>query len=280
MENRGVYRSFRRILTVIIVGALLLGGCGVEENQQPTITFGLGPSIYVDQVEKGIKPLLEEMGYGVELRIFSQNSMIPVALKEGAVDVSVHISTANLHEMNRRLGGEKMIVWADTPSAPQTLRSSRHSSLDDVRDGMRIAIPNDPVNAERAARLLEEIGWVTLAPDLEIATFHIDEVKPGSVELEILEVEAAQMLRVMEDLDFVIVNGNYVTNAGLRIQDGLAIEDSPPEHLVKVAILEKNREEPWALAIKEVYQSAEFEAYIKSEPLYGGLIFPQRWERE
>lgn len=280
MENRGVYRSFRRILTVIIVGALLLGGCGVEENQQPTITFGLGPSIYVDQVEKGIKPLLEEMGYGVELRIFSQNSMIPVALKEGAVDVSVHISTANLHEMNRRLGGEKMIVWADTPSAPQTLRSSRHSSLDDVRDGMRIAIPNDPVNAERAARLLEEIGWVTLAPDLEIATFHIDEVKPGSVELEILEVEAAQMLRVMEDLDFVIVNGNYVTNAGLRIQDGLAIEDSPPEHLVKVAILEKNREEPWALAIKEVYQSAEFEAYIKSEPLYEGLIFPQRWERE
>ncbi len=280
MENRGVYRSFRRILTVIIVGALLLGGCGVEENQQPTITFGLGPSIYVDQVEKGIKPLLEEMGYGVELRIFSQNSMIPVALKEGAVDVSVHISTANLHEMNRRLGGEKMIVWADTPSAPQTLRSSRHSSLDDVRDGMRIAIPNDPVNAERAARLLEEIGWVTLAPDLEIATFHIDEVKPGSVELEILEVEAAQMLRVMEDIDFVIVNGNYVTNAGLRIQDGLAIEDSPPEHLVKVAILEKNREEPWALAIKEVYQSAEFEAYIKSEPLYEGLIFPQRWERE
>lgn len=259
--------------------ALLLGACGEKESSEKReIIFGLGPSIYVDQVEKGIRPLLEAKGYQVVIKTFSHNSMIPSALKEGAVDVSVHISTANLHEMNRRLGGEPMIVWADTPSAPQTLRSVKHHSLADVKDGMTVGIPNDPVNAERAARLLESLGWVTLAPDLEVSNFHIKELKPGRVKLNIKEIEAAQMLRVIEDLDFVIVNGNFVTNAGLRISDGLAVEDSPEEHLVKVAILEKHRETAWAKAIKEAYESKAYENYIKSDALYEGLIFPKAWD--
>ena len=139
--------------------------------------------------------------------------MIPPALKEGAVNVSVHISEANLHEMNRRLGGDPMMVWAATPSAPQTVRSTKHDSLDDVRDGMKVAIPNDPVSSERAARVLESIGWIKLAPEIDVSTFHVNEIKPGSVDLDIIEMESAQMLRVIDDVDFVVVNGNFVTNA-------------------------------------------------------------------
>lgn len=182
--------------------------------------------------------------------------------------------------MNKRLGGEPMMVWADTPSAPQTIRSERHDSLDDIRDGMTVAIPNDPVSSERAARLLEVVGWIKLAPEIDVSTFHVKEIKPGSVNLNIMEMESAQMLRVINDVDFVIVNGNFVTNAGLLIQDGLAIEDSPEEHLVKVAILEKNQNEPWAKAVKKAYESDEFETFIKADPIYEGLIFPKSWSKE
>lgn len=265
-------------ISLLFVSSLFLIACG-KEGEEKQIVFGLGPSIYVDQVENGIIPLLEKEGYEVVIRIFSHNSQIPPALKDGAVDVSVHISTANLHEMNRRLGGDPMMVWADTPSAPQTIRSTRHHSIDEVRDGMTVAIPNDPVSSERAARLLESVGWITLAPEIDVSTFHIKEIKPGSVALNIIEMESAQMLRVINDVDFVVVNGNFVTNAGLRIQDGLAIENSPEEHLVKVAILEKNQDTAWAKAVKDAYQSKEFENYIKSDPIYEGLIFPTAWEK-
>lgn len=243
------------------------------------IVFGLGPSIYVNQVEGGIIPYLEKKGYEVSIKTFSQNSMIPPALKEGAVNVSVHISTANLHEMNRRLGGDAMMVLTDTPSAPQTLRSVRHSSVDDIRDGMTVAIPNDPVSSERAARLLEAVGWIELAPEIDVSTFHVNEIKPGKVAPKIVEMESALMLRALPDIDFAVVNGNFVTNAGERIQDGLAIEDSPEEHLVKVAILEKNQNETWAKDIKEAYESKEFEAFIKADPIYEGLIFPKAWSQ-
>lgn len=280
---RGFYLHQQRLrqvlkMSLLFVSSLFLIACG-KEGEEKQIVFGLGPSIYVDQVENGIIPLLEKEGYEVVIRIFSHNSQIPPALKDGAVDVSVHISTANLHEMNRRLGGDPMMVWADTPSAPQTIRSTRHHSIDDVRDGMTVAIPNDPVSSERAARLLESVGWITLAPEIDVSTFHVKEIKPGSVALNIIEMESAQMLRVINDVDFVVVNGNFVTNAGLRIQDGLAIENSPEEHLVKVAILEKNQDTAWAKAVKNAYQSKEFENYIKSDPIYEGLIFPTAWEK-
>lgn len=267
-----------KVVVLLMVG-ILLAACSDEQGEKREIVFGLGPSIYVNQVEGGIIPYLEKKGYQVSIKTFSQNSMIPPALKEGAVDVSVHISTANLQEMNRRLGGDAMMVWADTPSAPQTIRSTRHQSIADIRDGMTIAIPSDPVSSERAARLLEAVGWIQLAPEIDVSTFHVNEIKPGSVTPKIVEMESALMLRALQDIDFAVVNGNFVTNAGMRIQDGLAIENSPEEHLVKVAILEKNRNETWAKDIQEAYQSPEFEAFIKADPIYEGLIFPKAWSK-
>ncbi|UNM96565.1 MetQ/NlpA family ABC transporter substrate-binding protein [Ignatzschineria rhizosphaerae] len=264
---------------LLFIAGMILAACSEEQGEKKEIVFGLGPSIYVNQVEGGIIPLLEQKGYKVSIKTFSQNSMIPPALKEGAVDVSVHISTANLQEMNRRLGGDAMMVWADTPSAPQTIRSLRHQSIDDIRDGMTIAIPSDPVSSERAARLLESVGWIELAPEIDVSTFHVNEIKPGSVTPKIVEMESALMLRALQDIDFAVVNGNFVTNAGERIQDGLAIEDSPEEHLVKVAILEKNQHETWAKDIKEAYESKEFEVFIKNDPIYEGLIFPKSWSK-
>lgn len=266
-------------VTILLMSGIFLTACSDEQREKKEIVFGLGPSIYVNQVEGGIIPYLEKKGYQVSIKMFSQNSMIPPALKEGAVDVSVHISTANLEEMNRRLGGDAMMVWADTPSAPQTIRSIRHQHIDDIRDGMTIAIPNDPVSSERAARLLEAVGWITLAPEIDVSTFHVNEIKPGSVTPKIVEMESALMLRALPDIDFAVVNGNFVTNAGERIQDGLAIEDSPEEHLVKVAILEKNQDETWAKDIQAAYKSSEFETFIKADPIYEGLIFPKSWSK-
>lgn len=283
-NNNLLLRALRQRLrllsrwSILIFVGMIVAACNQDQGEKKEIVFGLGPSIYVNQVEGGIIPLLEAKGYKVTTRIFSQNSMIPPALKEGAVDVSVHISTANLHEMNRRLGGDAMMVWADTPSAPQTIRSERHRHLADARDGMTIAIPSDPVSSERAARLLESVGWITLAPEIDVSTFHVNEIKPGSINPKIIEMESAQMLRALKDIDFVVVNGNFVTNAGLRIQDGLAIEQSPDQHLVKVAILEKNQNTAWAKDLQEAYESKEFARYIQSDPIYEGLIFPKAWD--
>lgn len=266
----------------IAVGILLLAACGKEEvGEKREIIFGFGPSTYVDQFEKGIRPILEAEGYKVSAKIFTQNMQINPALKEKAIDVAVHQSVAYMTKVNPELG-MNMVKLADTASAPQSLRSNRHQSLLDVRPGMTVAIPNDPVNAERAARILEQIGWVSVKTDpnneADILRFSLNDIESLNG-IKVLEMDAAQGLRILDDVDFAVINGNYVASAGLKMTDALVVEKTPDEHVVVIVIRGDDLETPWANAVKRAYESQEFAEYIYSEPLYEGFIFPKAWER-
>lgn len=268
---------FKKIAMVLGI-ALAVSACGNgdQADQQKKIIVGFGPSTYITQFEKGVQPYLEKMGYEVEAKTFSQNRMVPQALKEGEIQASVHISEAHRVPMNQHLN-MNMILWADTPSAPQSLRSVKHTSLSDIKDGMTIGLPLDAINLERAARVLEELGWVTVEDNVDPATFKVESILKGAYQLKLITMEAAQLPRAMDDLDFAVINGNYVASQGQRISDGLVVEKSPPEHLIKVAILEENQDQQWAKDLKEAYESKAFEDYIKNERLYDGFIYPSHW---
>lgn len=266
-------RVFVRMLFLIMMGGLVTA-CGKSDDQ--TIVLGFGPSTYAEQFEYGIKPILEKEGYDVRVKIFSQNMQINPALIGGDIDVAGHQSEAYMHKMNQELKGN-MVKLADTASAPQSLRSNKHRSLDDVRAGMRVAIPNDPVNGERAARILESIGWVQVTND-DVSRFSINDLQSLNG-IEVIALDPAQGLRVLDEVDYAVINGNYVASAGLKISDGLVVEKTPPEHVVIVVIREDDLEKPWAKSLKAAYESSEFEHYIKSEPLFDGFILPTAWEK-
>ncbi len=277
------------IALTYILSALILSACQDKNSSSRTtveeqtteakeITIGFGPSTYVDQFKNGIQPLLEKKGYTVNVRIFSQNPQIDPALKEGAINATVHQSIAFMDDMNEKLGLD-MIKLADTPSAPQSIRSLKHTSLDKVKDGTIVAVPNDPVNEERAIRMLESLGWVKVKPNAGTASFNLGSVEPGKYKIEIRELDAAQGLRSLQDVDYAVINGNYVANAGEKISDGLKIEVTPPQHVVMVTIQNKDKNTQWAKDLKEAYESKEFEKYIKSQPQYAGFIFPAHWTK-
>lgn len=259
-----------------ILAISLLVACGQNEPKEKVVV-GFGAGNYITQFEKGVKPYLEKKGYEIETKTFSHNTLIPQALISNEIDASVHISTATLEEKNRHLQGD-MVVWSDTPSAPQSLRSLKHTSLDVVKDGMTVGLPNDPINLERAVRILEDLNWVTVDKDIQTLTFSTSAIHPKLYNLTFIPMDAAQLPRAMEDLDFAVINGNFIASKGERISDGLAIEVSPPEHLVKVAIRGANQDKQWAKDLKAAYESKEFESYIKNERLYDGFIYPVNWE--
>ncbi|MHC5226290.1 MetQ/NlpA family ABC transporter substrate-binding protein [Ignatzschineria sp. LJL83] len=259
----------------LLVGAtLLLTACGDGKDPDKTVVLGFGPSTYAEQFEKGIRPILEADGYDVTVKILSQNMQINPALKDKSIDVAGHQSIAYMEEMNKELG-MNMVKLVDTASAPQSLRSNKHKSLSDVKAGMTVAIPNDPVNAERAARILEDIGWVEVL-DGEISNFSERDIKSLNG-VKVLFLDPALGLRILEDVDFAVINGNYVANAGLQMTDALVIEETPAEHVVIISIRGEDQDTSWAKALKAAYESKEYEAYIKNEPLYNGFILPTVW---
>ncbi|GAA5103293.1 MetQ/NlpA family ABC transporter substrate-binding protein [Wohlfahrtiimonas larvae] len=265
---------------------LLVSACGNDESkvnvenktaEKKTIVVAFGPSSYGTQFTTAIQPILEAQGYKVIPKVFSQNAQINRSMKDGEIDASIFQSVAYMEDINRLLGMD-MVKLADTASAPQSLRSSRHQSLDAIKDGMTITVPNDPVNAERAARILEDLGWIKIKEGIDPIKFSVNDIEKGQYDLVVKEVDPAQALRSIDDVDFAVINGNYIANMGLKIIDSLIVEDTPAEHVVMVSILGKDQDQQWAKDLKKAYESKEFENYIKNEPLYDGFIFPKHWD--
>lgn len=279
--------NLKRFKIAMALGlTLLVSACGNDEPkanvadksvEKKTIVVAFGPSSYGTQFTKSIQPMLEAQGYEVVPRVFSQNAQINRSMKDGEVDASIFQSVAYMEDINRLLGMD-MVKIADTASAPQSLRSSRHQSLDAIKDGMTITVPNDPVNAERAARILEDLGWIKIKEGVDPVKFSVNDIGRGQYDLVIKEVDPAQALRAIDDVDFAVINGNYIANMGLKITDSLVVENTPAEHVVMVSISGKDQDQQWAKDLKEAYESKEFENYIKNEPLYDGFIFPKHWD--
>lgn len=271
------------LVTIFMV--LFLAACGSEESageekkeEKKDLVFGFGVGTYEEQFRKGILPILEEKGYNVEIKVFSQNMQVNPAMAEGAIDASVFQSTAYMEGINEELGID-MVRLAFSPGAPQSLRSVNHKSLDEVKDGSTVALPNDPVNQERAVRILEDLGWVSVEKDAGTTDFNLNSVKPAAYNLDFKVLDPAQILASLEDVDFGVVNGNYIANSGLKISDGLQIENTPEEHRIIVSILKEDLDSQWAKDVKAAFESPEFEEYILSEEKYDGFVLPEAWEK-
>lgn len=278
-EKRGTI--MKKILLILVsFTVLLLAACGSEESsgeEKKDLVFGFGVGTYEEQFRNGILPILEEKGYNVEIKVFSQNMQVNPAMAEGAIDVSVFQSTAYMEGINEELG-IKMVRLAFSPGAPQSLRSVNHDTLDAVQDGSTVAVPNDPVNQERAVRILEDLGWVTVADGAGTTDFNLNSVTPADYDIKLQVLDPAQILVSLKDVDFGVVNGNYIADAGMKISDALQIENTPEEHRIIVSILEEDLDTQWAKDVKEAYESPEFEEYILSEEKYDGFILPEVWE--
>ncbi|TWT05868.1 MetQ/NlpA family ABC transporter substrate-binding protein [Planomicrobium sp. CPCC 101079] len=272
----------KRLLSALGVSlSLLLAGCGNgdqasgESNKEVRVGFGVGT--YEQQFKEGILPILEEKGYIVDMTTFSQNMQLNPAMQEGSIDASIFQSTAYMEGMNEELG-MNMTGIVFVPSAPQGLYSEHHQSLDEVKDGSTVGVPNDPVNQERAVRILEELGWVTVSEDAGVTDFNLNSVEPADYDIDIKVLDPAQILVSLQDLDFGVVNGNYIANAPDRkITDALKIENTPEQHRIIVSIEEENKDTEWAKDLKEAYESDEFREYIESNEQYDGFIMTEAW---
>lgn len=199
------------------------------------------------------------------------------AMKEGSIDASIFQSTAYMEAINEEINAD-MVGIAYVPGAPQGLYSVNHTTLDDVKDGTTVAVPNDPVNQERALRILEELGWVKIKEGAGVADFNINSMEPDKYNIDIKILDPAQILVSLQDVDYGVVNGNYIANSDRKITDALKIENTPMEHRIIVSVNKKDENSQWAKDLKAAYESKEFEEYILGLEKYDGFILPEAWD--
>ena len=171
--------------------------------------------------------------------------------------------------------GTTLVTVATVHFEPFGLYAGKTASLEELKEGAKVAVPNDTTNEARALLLLEAQGLIKLKEGAGINATKIDIVE-NPLNLEIVELEAAQIPRALQDVDIAAINGNYAVGAGLSLKDALAVEaaDSLAAQTYGnvVVVKEGNEESEKTKALVEVILSEEVKTFINDN--YDGAVVP------
>jgi D-methionine transport system substrate-binding protein len=232
------------------------------------IVIGVTPFPH-NNIMKIAKPLLERDGYNLVIKDFTDYVQPNTALAEKQLFANFFQHIPYLDNMNaeRGLG----LAWiAKVHIEPMGLYSRKITSLDEIQPGSSIAVPNDPTNEARALRLLEKHGLITLKPG-ELVTAR--DVTANPKNLDIRELDAAQLPRTLDDVTASVINTNFAGEAGLNpSRDAIIIEgpDSPYANIVVVRA--EDKDSPAAKALVKAVQSNEVKTYINDVLVPRGIV--------
>jgi D-methionine transport system substrate-binding protein len=159
------------------------------------------------------------------------------------------------------------------PTAPMGIYSNEFASLDEIKEGSTIAIPNDPTNLARTLLMLEDAGLITIDENIDPLKASEKDVKDNPKGLKFQPVEAAQLPRTVDSVDLATVPGNYALAAKMNLLDALFLENMPDDYRNRVVVNTKDLDSQFAKDIKGIVESADFEKVIDEE--FKGFGKPQ-----
>lgn len=273
-------RNAKRILAAGAAAVLAVGltACGGKENKadDKTITVAASPTPHAE-ISEAAKDLLKEKGYTLEIKEFDDYPQQNVVVDEGEFDANYFQHQPYLDNFNEEKGSD-LVSAAKIHYEPLGIYPGASEDLENIKDGAKIAVPNDATNEARALLLLEENGIITLKEDAGLNATKKD-VEENPHNIEIVELDAAQIARVVEELDFVVLNGNYALDAGFNVQtDAIAKEEADSEaaqtYANIIAVKKENKDSEKIKALVEVLQSEEIGKFITDT--YEGAVVPMK----
>lgn len=226
-----------------------------------TIRYGKSQGPYTELFEAAIVPILEKEGYTVEGTEFSELLTADIALNDGDVDVNVEQHTAYAENFNASYNGDLTPI-CPIPTVPAGIFSATHTSLDEITDGAKVAVPNDASNTARAYVLLQKAGWITLDSSVDLAVVTQDDITENPHNIEFTEMASLNIPSALQDFDFAVITGSIVYNAGIDASTALLTEDVLPQLILQVVVKKDNADTDWAKAIAAAYHSDEFKEYM------------------
>ena len=273
----------KKALALLLTGALALGclaGCGgsdkkaEEGGEDKVIKVAASATPHAEILEQAA-PILEKDGWTLDVKIFDDYVQPNNVVEEGDFDANYFQHIPYLENFNKEQGTH-LVNAGGIHYEPFGIYPGQKSSLDDLAEGDTIAVPNDTTNEARALLLLQDNGLIKLKEDAGLEAT-VNDIEENSLNLEILELEAAQVARVKDEVALVVLNGNYALQAGFSVaKDSIAYETSDSEaaktYVNVIAVKEGNEDSEKIKALVEVLKSDEIKQYINDT--YDGAVIP------
>nr|WP_199798723.1 MetQ/NlpA family ABC transporter substrate-binding protein [Clostridium tetani] len=264
------------LLSTIILSLGLLG-CGGDKNEagdtqnkdnKKKIVVGASPTPHAE-ILKVAKEELKKEGYELEIQPFTDYQIPNRALEEKQLDANYFQHIPFLEEAVKQKG-YKLTYTEKVHIEPMGLYSKKIKKVEEVKSGAEIAIPNDPANGGRALRVLESAGIIKLKDGELVTKLDITENKKN---IKVTEVDAAQLPRILDDVDAAVINTNYAIEASLNpLKDAIVIESKDSPYVNILAIREEDREKDYIKALSKALTSEKVKKFIEEK--YDGNIIP------
>ena len=261
------------VLTGVLVAGTLSTGVYAKDDDK-TITVAASATPHAEILEEA-KPLLEKEGYDLEVTVFDDYVRPNEVVESGEFDANYFQHIPYLEQFNEEKGTH-LVNAGGIHYEPFGIYPGTKDSLDDLADGDSIAVPNDTTNEARALLLLQDNGIITLKDGAGLnATVKDIEENPHNV--EIVELEAAQVARVTGETAYVVLNGNYALEAGFSVaKDALAYEQADSEaaktYVNIIAVKEGSENSDKIKALVDVLKSDDIKDFINEN--YDGAVIP------
>ncbi len=252
-------------------------GTTVEATPSPelvTITVGASPTPHAE-ILAVVKDLLVAQGYDLQIVEYTDYVQPNVALADGSLDANYFQHQPYLDQYNAE-NGTNLVPLVAVHFEPLGIYPGKTASLDALADGAQIAVPNDATNEARALLLLQAQGLITLKEGAGINAT-VNDIAENPKNLQIIEIEAAQLARSLQDVDIAVINGNYAIEAGLNVAtDALASEAADSiaatTYANELVVRSGDENRPELQALAAALTSDEVRSFI--EETYGGAVVP------
>ncbi len=276
--------GFATVLTVGVLtscGSSSSGGTTSAANSAASsasaesVTIKVGASITPhSEILEQAKPILAKEGVDLEIVEIEDTVTPNTGLVEGSLDANFFQHQPYLDDFNSE-NGTDLVSIGSVHYEPFGIYAGKTTDLADLPDGAVVAVPNNVTNEARALLLLEQEGILTLKEDVGIKAT-VNDIVENPKNITFKEIDPAQLVRALPDVDVAVINGNYAIEGGLSVKDALAVESDQgvaAKTYANIVVVRKEDENNEALQkLVEVLQSDEIQQYINDT--YDGSVVP------
>jgi D-methionine transport system substrate-binding protein len=278
-------RLFTLILSLGIVGVLLTG-CGGKDSGSANEKANAGSEKNLEVIKVGasitphaeilrsVSDELEKQGYKLEVVEYNDYIIPNTALESGELDANYIQHLPYLEDFNKE-NGTHIVSVAAIHYEPFGIYAGKSDSLENLKEGAVIAVPNDTTNEARALLLLQDQGLIKLKENAGL-TATVKDIADNPKNFEIKELEAAQVPKTLQDVDVAAINTNYALEANLKLSDALASEGADSlaakTYANIIAVKEGNENVEKIKALIDAVKSDKVKKFIEDK--YEGAVVP------
>jgi len=263
--------SFKGLLTVATAAsALVLAGCGDKEVDVNKVKVGVMAGAEAQVAEVAAKVAKQQYNLDVELVTFTDYVTPNAALDDGSIDINAFQHKPYLDQQVKDRG-YKLVTAGNSFVYPIAGYSKQVKSVDEIEDGARIAVPNDPTNLGRSLLLLEQQGLIELRDGADLLAT-VRDIVGNPKNITIVELDAAQLPRSLDDVAISIINTTYASSINLTPErDGIFVEDKESPYVNLIVARKDNVEAANVQNFVKAYQTDE--VYEAAKDIFkGGVV--------